>query len=430
MSITRISAAWLGLVLAGPCLAQSAAPPSVSIAPLRVRATAPPEDDRRAPPPVAIGPIQARTGAVVAEELGSEERFNRGVVGTPASRREREAKKEDRPVSRSGEVPPPPRYDLDEPDSRDGRSKSGFAGFLDRLRGRNSDPDVGEPNGGGIFGSFRNSDHRLDGLVSPVGNPFLAEDPRTLTEVRPVYIYQKIPGSNAQLGGGTFQQFALQGRIAITERWSFVVHKLGLSIVDPGGSAAPGQKRESTFSEIWLGPKWNFYRNEQTQTAASVGLIIQLPFGGSGAYQDTGSLGLTPYVAYATTLGGGEYGTFSMMNTLGYSTGIKNDRSSFVYDSFQVDFDVRNRHFFHPIVGLNYYYYTSGGNERPTLNFEGADLANVGAPVGGRNYFTIDLGARVKFTEAFQVGGFAEFPLLGTRDLEQFRFGFDVILRY
>src|SRR5205085_9724483 len=37
------------------------------------------------------------------------------------------------------------------------------------------------------------SDHCLDTFSSPVTNPFLFEDPRSLTELRPIFIWQKIP---------------------------------------------------------------------------------------------------------------------------------------------------------------------------------------------------------------------------------------------
>ena len=55
---------------------------------------------------------------------------------------------------------------------------------------------------GGIFdrdrGLFK-SDCAFDNFVSPVTNPFLFEDPRSLTELRTTFIYQRIPGGQAML---------------------------------------------------------------------------------------------------------------------------------------------------------------------------------------------------------------------------------------
>src|SRR5262249_25617678 len=71
---------------------------------------------------------------------------------------------------------------------------------------------VTEPPGGsghGMFGCCKDwfgtccdscstcafqSDHCFDQFISPVTNPFLFEDPRSLTEVRPIFMYQRIPG--------------------------------------------------------------------------------------------------------------------------------------------------------------------------------------------------------------------------------------------
>src|SRR5262249_20128276 len=54
------------------------------------------------------------------------------------------------------------------------------------------------------------SDHAHDTLISPVTNPFLFEDPRALTEVKPIFIYQTAPSRNAAFGGGNSEFFGLQ----------------------------------------------------------------------------------------------------------------------------------------------------------------------------------------------------------------------------
>ncbi|HEY2909600.1 MAG TPA: hypothetical protein VGI99_05105, partial [Gemmataceae bacterium] len=93
----------------------------------------------------------------------------------------------------------------------------------------------------GLFGQrgdwFR-SDHAFDGFISPVTNPFLFEDPRSLTEVRPVVIYQKMPDSQVDFRGGSITYFGLQGRLAVTDRLSFVFSKLGGIWVSPGSGSA------------------------------------------------------------------------------------------------------------------------------------------------------------------------------------------------
>ena len=152
------------------------------------------------------------------------------------------------------------------------------------------------------------SDHCFDNFISPVSNPFLFEDPRSLTEVRPIFLYQTIPNSNALFRGGNAEFFGLQARLAITDRWSVVINKLGGVSINPGSdSPLPG---DTGFSEFWIGPKYTFLRNTETGTVAAAGVTFQLPVGSAKAYQDTGMLSLVPYLTAAQSFGHTSYGSF------------------------------------------------------------------------------------------------------------------------
>jgi hypothetical protein len=50
--------------------------------------------------------------------------------------------------------------------------------------------------------------------------------------------------------------------------------------------------------------------------------------------------------------------------------------------------------------------------------------------VDGRDNLTIATGFRYKFSECVQTGMALEFPLVGTRDIFDFRLGIDLIFRY
>ena len=52
-------------------------------------------------------------------------------------------------------------------------------------------------SGGGLFKSAVFCD---EALISPVTNPFYFEDPRSLTEIKPLFLIQKAPSEH---GGGT-----------------------------------------------------------------------------------------------------------------------------------------------------------------------------------------------------------------------------------
>jgi hypothetical protein len=280
--------------------------------------------------------------------------------------------------------------------------------------------------GGNGWGNFE-SDHCFDDWISPVTNPFLFEDPRALTELRPIFMFQTIPNNQYFYRGGNIEQFALQGRLALTQRFDLVLHKLGGLVINPGSDSLTGSA--SGFSEIWLGPKYTFYRDDQTGTLGAAGAIFQLPVGTDKTYQGTGSLSITPYVSGGQKFGKTSWGTFTAMDTLGVAISVNRERSNYFYNSFHIDYDVANWQRIYPLVELNWFHYTRNGHTS-TAGFEALDLGNVGAAVAGRDFLSIAIGSRFKLTESVQMGIAAEFPLLGTKDLFNFRLGVDLIWRY
>jgi hypothetical protein len=297
-------------------------------------------------------------------------------------------------------------------------------------------PGGGDPFLGGRIGplltetnpqrSWFQSDHAFDSFASPVTNPFLAEDPRALTELRPIFMFQGIPNSNPLYQGGNMQYFGVQGRLAITDRWSIVMQKLGGLAVQPGNNLPD----ESGFSELWIGPKFTFWRNDCTGTLAAFGLTFQIPVGSEKVFQDTGDLSLAPYVSFAQSFGKSSFGTFNVMGTTGYSFSTDNQRSDYFYSQLHLDYDVANLHKIYPLVELNWIRYTSNGGAR-AQDFEGGDLINFGANnVSGNNFLSLAFGARYKFTECVQMGAAFEFPVSGRKDLMDYRVTVDLIFRY
>jgi hypothetical protein len=282
--------------------------------------------------------------------------------------------------------------------------------------------------GGGPEGHCFESDHCFEYFASPVSNPFLFEDPRALTEARPIFLFQTIPGSNPVYRGGNAEFFGTQFRVALTERWSFVMNKLGGVSINPGGDSRLDSA--TGFAEMWLGPKYTFLRNTETGTVAAAGVTFALPTGPPKVAQDTGKLSVIPYVTAAQNFGCTNYGSFNAMGTMGYSFRTDSERSDYFFTSLHLDFDIGNQHRLYPLVELNWFHYSRSGGERP-FNFEGRDLVNFGSTdVSGRNNLSLATGVRYKFSEALQTGIALEFPLNGTRDINNFRLGVDLIFRY
>jgi len=269
------------------------------------------------------------------------------------------------------------------------------------------------------------SDHCFDNMISPVTNPFLFEDPRALTEVRPIFMYQRTPDSNATYDGGNLWYLGTQARLAVTERLSFTMHKLGQVWSDPNNPAGGTFAPHSGFSELWLGPKLTFYRDDLCGAIAAAGVNFQIPVGDGDVFQNTGTLSVTPYIVYGRHF----LRDFNFLATLGWAIG-DNNRTDYFFNSYHLSWDLGGLHRIYPLVELNWFHYTKSGAAQP-INFEGRDLINFGANnISKEDSLTFAVGARYKFTDCVQAGAALEFPLIASPDLLNFRLTTDLIFRY
>ncbi len=332
------------------------------------------------------------------------------------------------------ESPPPFRPDEPAPPSYDPYAGTGHAPAPTAPKKRKSFfgeafEDIGiNPEYFGHRNGFFESDHCFDVFISPITNPFLFEDPRSLTEARPIFFIQSIPKNNPLFHGGNAEFYGTQLRVALTDRVSIVIHELGGVTINPSSSSR--QPSTSGFAELHVGPKFTFLHSTEYQAVGAAGLIFQIPTGPSGVFQNTGNLSLTPYVSLAKNLFPTCYGSLNLMDTFGYTIRTDGIRSDYLYNSFHADWDVANRHIFYPLIELNWFHYTRSGTAN-NLGFEGTDFANIGSMnVSGKNEVNLAVGARYKFTEHIQVGAAAEFPLNKRNDMQEFRFLLDLIVRY
>ncbi len=280
--------------------------------------------------------------------------------------------------------------------------------------------------GGGMF----KSDHGFDVFISPVSNPFYFVDPRSLTELRPVFIWQNTPNSNPVYAGGDNFFVGLTGSLAFNEWLSLTLNKIGYIWSEPHNSGGPFQTHVG-LTELHLGPKVTFIRNDNSGTLVAAGLIFEIPVGPAKVFQNTGNLSLDPYFSIGQNFLRSQYGSFNFLNTTGYSLPIDNQRSDFLYASFHLDYDVGNLKKIYPLVELNYAHYPFNGGALP-ITFEGRDMFNFGAnQIAGRDFLTVAVGARYKINESIQFGLAAEFGLLNrSHSLDDFRITIDMIFRY
>ncbi|NBO92287.1 MAG: hypothetical protein EBV06_08235 [Planctomycetia bacterium] len=275
------------------------------------------------------------------------------------------------------------------------------------------------------------SDNCMPGMISPITMPFLFEDPRALTEIRPIFMYQSIPGSTPGVGGGNAWFFGTQARLAFDDRFSLVLNELGMVGINPSNKSGTLQS-ESGFAEIKIGPKYTFLKYSDWGSVAAAGLTFDLPVGGKQVYQNVGSLGLTPYLSYGQTFGRlpGGFGSLNFMGTTGYSASINNERSEYFFLNLHLDYNIANSNSFFPTLEFNWIKYTKAGRN-VNFGFEGADLINFGSQSRqGSNYFTVAPGLRYRFSEHIYAGAAIEIPFSQEKGLNDYRLTFDMIFRY
>jgi hypothetical protein len=357
-------------------------------------------DALNTPPAINFAPAATLFQATYQAPQSAEEQFNCGVVPGPAT-----------------SIPPPPPPGV-APAAGAGSPFQGLKDCWNRLW------HPGAPgSSSGAFGGWDcRSDHAFDSFISPVTNPAYFEDPRSLTEIRPIFIYQKAPSDNPLMQGGNIFALNLQARVSINDHWSFVLNRLGLARVNPGDGALNGFSGGTGLTDLGVGTKYTFIRDDRSNTLLAAGINFDVPIGNSSVLSGNGA-GAEPYLSY-----GQGFGNWHLLATTGYRFGLSSTSSDFLFLSGHLDYGFFNR--LYPLVEVNWYHYTSGGNQL-VADFEGADLFNLGSTdVGGHNIVTVGLGLRYKFTEGFQTGLVFEFPVIGTKDLERYRVGFDLIFRF
>lgn len=323
------------------------------------------------------------------------------------------------------------RLDEAERDAEDALSAPRSKGRAARRRLGDGDSEGFGRRLGRVFNFDRDglfcSDEDFETFVSPVSNPFLFEDPRSVSELRPLGIFQRVPSAQPNFQGGSLWYVGVRGSLAITNRLSVTVNKVGLSGVSASGESDLGSN--VGLSELWLGPKVTIIRDVDFGTLLAAGLQFQIPLGSSSVYQNTGKLSLVPYVSAGQTFLKTRFGGFNTLANAGYSFSTNGQRSDYFYASGHVSFDLLNRQKFFPLAEVNWFHYTTNG----TSNFlagEGRDLVNFGSLAKGSSLVTGAVGARYRFSRRLEFGGAVELPIAGNRDFFRYRLLFDVVYRF
>ncbi len=273
-----------------------------------------------------------------------------------------------------------------------------------------------------LLGCLKPSEACFDDFISPMINFVFFEDPRTLTELRPIFVNHNVPSA---LGGGSIQLYALQFRLALTERLSLIAVKDGY-IVDKTGSPLD-TLLDDGWAAVTVGLKYNICRDVCRGRLASIGATYELPIGSRRALQDVGD---GEFHLFAT---GGQRlldGNAHVLSSVGLRLPVDNDiQTTSIHWSNHLDVRVTDR--LYVLTELAWWHWTDGADNGGPLGVAGQDLFNLPASdVAGNDLVTQNIGLKYKASRNLIAGVAYEFPLTGFKDVIDDRFQAELIFRY
>jgi hypothetical protein len=257
---------------------------------------------------------------------------------------------------------------------------------------------------------------KLDNMISPISNPVQFEDPRMSTELRPIYMYHKMP-SDFVTGSGNVQVVAAQIRYAINDRFAIIATKDGYIDLNPDENLTD----EEGSANLGGGFKYAFYKDDQLGRIATAGLRYEAATGDPDVFQGQGDGIINPLLTGAMALG-----PVNLMSMTQLRVAVDDEDSSFFDYSLHADYPIND---FYPSLELNVVDVIDEG-ERIGLTGEGFDLVNFGSSASeGKTTVTMAVGARYRLTKDVDLGAAYEFALTNHDDIFDWRITTDMIFK-
>jgi hypothetical protein len=269
------------------------------------------------------------------------------------------------------------------------------------------------------YGIVKPSEQCFSDFISPVSNPVFFEDPRTLTEVRFLFLHHNLPNA---LTGNSVQAYAAQIRLALSERLSFIATKDGFVYTQ-------SPLLDSGFLDVAAGFKYNLYRDPNAGRILSVGTTFEIPMGSQKSLQGNGSGEFNFFATGGTRLFGSNRAHWLSAGGLRQPTN-ENAENRVAYWSNHFDYRLGTSLPIYAFTEFNWWNYLSDGTAFPG-GPEGGDIFNLGSSgITGNDLVTQAVGARIKPRRNIEMGSAYEFPLTARQGLMKDRITMDLIVRY
>jgi len=263
------------------------------------------------------------------------------------------------------------------------------------------------------------SDHAFDGFTGPFSNAIQAKDPRSLTEARFVFLQNWSEPGTPAVGAASAQVYALQLRVALTDRLQIFADKDGIVRLSPQGSSSI-----TGLANLNAGVKYAFIRDVENQFLGSLVLQYEVPTGYANIFQGQGSGLLGIYAVFGKEF----WENWHALVQFGQNASMNVQNSGYFMTTAHID---RRFGRFTPFYEANWFYYNQNGTYLPTLNIEGGGLLSLGAgQVMGLSYVTNCIGFKYDLTKCAELGVGYEFQVSEPRMLFNNMLGAQLILRY
>jgi hypothetical protein len=250
--------------------------------------------------------------------------------------------------------------------------------------------------------------------VAPISAPYFHEDSFITTDVRGWFAYHSFPEASV-LGGGSGRDYAVELRLALTDRLQLVANKDGYLDIDSG------LVKESGWNDVAAGLKYALIQDYKNDFHVAVGLGYQFAIGDPSVLQnDQEARGWV-----SVNKGFDKLHLGATLNYLKH-TGNEDALGSSDRITYHLHADYWVNKWFSPVVEFNGYHSVNNGDNTP-LPFSGADLANLG---GGADLVTFAPGFEIRPTEDLGIRAAYETDLTTGDSIFGYRWTFSVVYHF
>lgn len=253
----------------------------------------------------------------------------------------------------------------------------------------------------------------------PLGQPIYFESPFNDTGLRFLYLRHNF-SDQSTLQGGNVTVYAVQARLAITERLAVIATKDGYSELESGIIEDEG------WNDLAAGLKYVLHADREKQYVATAGIRYQAENGHRGILQG-GVDEVSPFVSLAKG-----YGDAHLLANVTLRLPLDGDEGNTVgHWDLHLDYDVNpgEQAVFAPLIELHGVHYLDDGAS--TLNVGGLDYTNLGSQPAKSFVCWAGVGARLEILHRFEIGACYEFALTDPDDdIMESRITIDFITRW